>query len=448
MRIIEELKEYPPIYKIFQVFKDERYAVFLDSSLHNKLGKYSIIGLYPYMELVKGDTFTLNGKTCATSFEDYLREYLIQNRDINDTGLPIVSGAIGYFSYDYGIKKAGITSRHEKRSNIPDSILCFYDVFIIEDHRANTLYLIANGHREDSRIQIENLKEIINNTYSLEDQGEAISTKLQVETSFTKADYMKAIQKLINYITEGTIDVVNMTKQLKIISRKNPYDFYNKLRHINPSPFAGYFNYGDFQIISASPERFLQMQNNRVVTRPIKGTRKRGTTCEEDQLLKLELQNSEKDRKELLSIVNLLKDDLNKVCVPGTVEVTEAFSIEEYATLYHLVSNITGELRSDLTVMDLIEATFPGASITGAPRLRAMEIIDEVEIERRNIYTGSMGYITLDGACDLNIIIRTAIHHKGLYQIGVGGGITSESDLEFEYEETLQKAKALLEALS
>lgn len=447
MRIIEELKEYPPIYKIFEAFKDERYAVFLNSSLHNNLGNYSIIGLYPYLELIIGDVFTINGKVCNTSLEDFLKKYLVQNKDTNDTSLPIISGAIGYFSYDYGIKKAGITSRHNKCLDIPDCILCFYDVFIIEDHTKKRLYLIANGQGEDSSKQIKKLKEIINHTYSSEDQRKSKSYNIQVETNFSKYEYMKAIQQLIDYIAEGTLDVANMTQQLKIKSAKMPFDFYKKLRQINPSPFGGYLNYEDFQIISASPERFLQMQNNHVITRPIKGTRKRGTTYEEDQLLKLELQNSEKDKRELLSVVNLLKDDLNKVCVPGTVEVTEAFTIEEYATVFHLVSSIAGVFREDLTVMDLIEATFPGGSITGTPKLKAIKIIDELEIERRYIYTGSMGYITLDGNCDLNIIIRTAIYHKGMYHIGVGGGITAKSDWEFEYEETLQKAKALIEAL-
>ena len=156
---------------------------------------------------------------------------------------------------------------------------------------------------------------------------------------------------------------------------------------------------------------------------------------------------SGKDKSELLMIVDLERNDLNRVCVPGSVEVTELFSVEAYATVFHLISNITGRLRPELTVMDLLEATFPGGSITGAPKLRAMELIDELEHSRRNLYTGSIGYLSLDGGCDLNIVIRTAVYKNGLYHLGVGGGITYESDLEFEYEETLQKARALLRAL-
>lgn len=446
MRIIEELNIYPPIRKIFELFKDEKNAVFLDSSLQNKLGNYSIIGLYPYLELINDKKFTVNGQVCDSSFETFIKEYISKNKDINDTGLPIVSGAIGYFSYDYGRKKANISSRHKKDLDLPDSILCFYDVFIIEDHTKKKLYLIANGHNEESQKQIQILKKIIHFTDN--NQYELSTFDIHVESNFSKNDYLKAISDMINYIIEGDIYIVNMTKQLKISSEIEPYEFFKKLREISPSPFGGYFNYEDFLIISSSPERFLQMQDLHVVTRPIKGTRKRGASVKEDQLLKKELQNSEKDKSELLMIVDLERNDLNKVCIPGTVKVTELFGIEEYATVFHLVSNIAGDLRKDLNVMDLIEAAFPGGSITGAPKHRAMEIIDEVEKGRRNIYTGSMGYITLDGDCDLNIIIRTAIYQKGTYYLGVGGGITCESELEFEHEETIQKAKAILKALN
>lgn len=222
---------------------------------------------------------------------------------------------------------------------------------------------------------------------------------------------------------------------------------FKSLRENNPSPFGGYFNYGDFQVISASPERFLRMKDGLVETRPIKGTRRRGVTPEEDAALKKELQESGKDKSELLMIVDLERNDLNRVCEPGSVKVTSLFDVETYATVFHLVSNIVGKLRDGLTAPDLLRAAFPGGSITGAPKIRAMEIIDELEQSRRGLYTGSMGYLGLDGSCDLNIVIRTAVYQNGCYTLGVGGGITCESDLEFEYEETEQKARALLEAM-
>ncbi len=259
---------------------------------------------------------------------------------------------------------------------------------------------------------------------------------------------MAAVQRMIQYIIEGDIYIANMTQQLQIASDMHPYEMFQGLRRSNPSPFGGYFNYGDFQVVSASPERFLQMRSRRVQTRPIKGTRKRGSTPKEDAALRRELELSGKDKSELLMIVDLERNDLNRVCIPGSVRVTELFTVEAYATVFHLISNIVGELRPELTVMDLLEAVFPGGSITGAPKLRAMELIDELEHSRRNLYTGSMGYLSLDGDCDFNIVIRTALYRNGIYHLGAGGGITYESELEFEYEETIQKARALLYVLN
>ncbi len=448
-RTIRMMKDFPPIHRIFDLFAEEEMAVFLDSSLQNALGRYSVIGLFPYLTLVKGETFTVNGVECEQSFEEYVKEYLNSHREENPTTLPIVSGAVGYFSYDYGREKEGVRSRHRKKVEIPDCILCFYDLFIVEDHSAHTLYLIGNGNLKDSRRMTEELllriRGITEADWKEENRRE--SRRITVEANFEKKEYLTAVEDTIRHIVEGDIYIMNMTQQLSVSGESGPYQVFRRLRRENPSPFGGYFQYGDFQIICASPERFLQMQNGHVMTRPIKGTRKRGTTPEEDEALKKELADSEKDKSELLMIVDLERNDLNRVCVPGSVKVTELFQVETYATVFHLVANVEGDLEEGKNVIDLIEAAFPGGSITGAPKLRAMEIIDGLEHDRRNLYTGSIGYLTLSGDCDLNIVIRTALHKDGVYQIGVGGGITCESELEFEYEETLQKAKALLEAI-
>ena len=277
---------------------------------------------------------------------------------------------------------------------------------------------------------------------------DAHATKpITVRPNFEKEEYKAAVDRMIRYIIEGDIYIANMTQRLDVMSDREPLAVFEHLRTHNPSPFGGYLDCGDHQIICASPERFLRLRDGVVETRPIKGTRKRGETPEEDEALRRELEQSEKDKSELLMIVDLERNDLNRVCRPGSVEVTELFTVETYATVFHLVSNIRGELAQGRDVTDLLRAAFPGGSITGAPKYRAMEIIDELEHGKRGLYTGSIGYLTLDGNCDLNIVIRTALHRDGRYHLGVGGGITSESDLEFEYEETLQKAKAVLEAL-
>lgn len=467
-RRIKELTPYIPAVDIFRIYEGEPGAAFLDSSLVNELGHYSVIGRCPYLKLVKdGENFTINGRPeTETTFEDYMREYLNTHEDKNNSGLPIVSGAVGYFSYDYGRKQMGVPSGEKDLVTVPEAVLTFYDCFIIEDCQEKRTYLVSNGISADAAAEIGAMEKAIrefteagkqegSETGKKKESGNKMVTenshrekfRIQVHPNFEKEEYKQAVDRMIRYIIEGDIYIANMTQQLTIESEKPPLDVFYDLRKNNPSPFGGYLDFGDYQIVCASPERFLKMKDRHVNTRPIKGTRKRGVTSEEDEMLRRELQDSGKDKSELLMIVDLERNDLNRVCTPGSVKVTELFTVEAYATVFHLVSDIEGKLEEGKNVMDLLKAAFPGGSITGAPKYRAMEIIDELEHGKRNLYTGSIGYLTLDGSCDFNIVIRTALHKNGKYHLGVGGGITAESDLEFEYEETLQKAKAILDAL-
>lgn len=448
-RIIKEMKPARGAAELYTYFAGTDDSVFLDSSLVNKLGRYSVIGAVPYLKLVKeGNNFYINGeKETTCSFETYMKTYLAEHKDKNNTELPIISGAIGYFSYEYGRKLMEVDSVKEDLVSIPDAVLVFYDFYIIEDRHEQRTYLIANGITREAAKLLDEMESRINGKPVYMQKESDTEYPIEVQPNFAKDEYKQAVDRMIRYIIEGDIYITNMTQQLTVKSDKVPLDVFYDLRENNPSPFGGYFDYGDFQIVCASPERFLKMQKGHVNTRPIKGTRKRGETLEEDMFMRTELENSEKDKSELLMIVDLERNDLNRVCRPGSVKVTELFSVEEYATVFHLVSDIEGDLEESKNVMDLLEAAFPGGSITGAPKYRAMEIIDELENNKRNLYTGSIGYLTLDGGCDFNIVIRTALYKDGKYYLGVGGGITAESDLEFEYEETLQKAKAVLLAM-
>ncbi len=448
-RIIKEMKPARGAAELYTYFAGTDDSVFLDSSLVNKLGRYSVIGAVPYLKLVKeGNNFYINGeKETTCSFETYLKTYLAEHKDKNNTELPIISGAIGYFSYEYGRKLMEVDSVKEDLVSIPDAVLVFYDFYIIEDRHEQRTYLIANGITREAAKLLDEMESRINGKPVYMQKESDTEYPIEVQPNFAKDEYKQAVDRMIRYIIEGDIYITNMTQQLTVKSDKVPLDVFYDLRENNPSPFGGYFDYGDFQIVCASPERFLKMQKGHVNTRPIKGTRKRGETPEEDMFMRTELENSEKDKSELLMIVDLERNDLNRVCRPGSVKVTELFSVEEYATVFHLVSDIEGDLEESKNVMDLLEAAFPGGSITGAPKYRAMEIIDELENNKRNLYTGSIGYLTLDGGCDFNIVITTALYKDGKYYLGVGGGITAESDLEFEYEETLQKAKAVLLAM-
>lgn len=452
-RVTVELERYVPASEVFRLAAKEPGCAFLDSSLVNELGRWSILGLRPYKTLIKEQdgSFTEDGASRQdTDFETRLGEFLRLNRDENETALPIVSGAIGYFSYDYGREHMGVPSAEQDVEPIPQARVVFYDLLLIEDCREKRVWLSACGQTEDAPALLARFRRDIER--GMEDGFPALSdahaTKpITVHPNFEKEEYKAAVDRMIRYIIEGDIYIANMTQRLDVMSDREPLAVFEHLRTHNPSPFGGYLDCGDHQLICASPERFLRLRDGVVETRPIKGTRKRGETPEEDEALRRELEQSEKDKSELLMIVDLERNDLNRVCRPGSVEVTELFTVETYATVFHLVSNIRGELAQGNDVTDLLRAAFPGGSITGAPKYRAMEIIDELEHGKRGLYTGSIGYLTLDGDCDLNIVIRTALHRDGRYHLGVGGGITSESDLEFEYEETLQKAKAVLEAL-
>lgn len=463
---IKKAEQYRPCQKIFDILYQKEMAVFLDSSKKNKLGMYSIIGIHPYLILKEEDgVLYVNGKKEDSSLEAYLKKYLKENKEENITALPLLSGGIGYFSYDYGRKFEKAVTKNKKYLELPEAMIVFYDNYIIEDIEKKEVYLVANGKLKEQKCSIKELEMLL---LKLENEKKEDNVKKEREKSvsieqkskqkekmpdsriiknFTKKQYLKAIEQVKSYIQKGHIYVMNMTQQIKIKSRKSPYVVFKNLQKNNAAPFAVYMNAKAFEIISASPERFIKVKNGVIETRPIKGTRKRGSYPKEDEWLKQELKNSEKDKSELLMIVDLERNDLNRICIFGSVQVTELFQIETYATVFHLVANVIGTLREEIDVVDILKAVFPGGSITGAPKIRAMEIIDELENQCRGIYTGIIGYLSLNGDCEFNIAIRTAIHQGEDYYIGAGGGITYESDTEFEYEETLQKAKALVEAI-
>ena len=453
MADFKEWNRYYPAVDIYSCYSEEEDTVFLDSSLENRYGNYSIIGIHPYLKVEdrNGELF-VNGVQQEGSFADYISEYLKVHGEENTTALPLLSGAIGYLAYDFGLRPNEVSSRHFKDVDIPEGLFIFYEHFIIEDQRNRKIYLTAAQRLdkgEDSLGALEkDLEErLFHRAANLSSAKMKKGGDFKLRSDFEKEQYYEAINKVINYIVEGDIYIANMTRQIIIESQEQPYEVFLRLHKSNPAPFSGYLNFGGFKIVCSSPERFLKLRDGIAETRPIKGTRKRGETPEEDDALRRDLLHSAKDRSELLMIVDLERNDLNKVCEPGSVEVTQLFDVEAYATVFHLVSTIVGKLKEGMTAMDLLMAMFPGGSITGAPKRRAMEIIDEVEHSRRGLYTGSIGYLSFDNSCDFNIVIRTAVYKDGIYHLGVGGGITCESELEFEFEETEQKAKALLEAI-
>lgn len=433
--------------EVYNVFKDETDTILLDSSKEDKtLSKFSFIGLNPFM------TFDAKGNTCLIDDVEVIGEpfdvleKLIEKYKISEevySHIPLISGAIGYISYDVCRILEELPNSSMEDFNISDIKFIFYNNIIIFDLYNNKQYITSlKGIDEEIDLIINKIKSTVHiEEYKVEE------TRKNFISNFNKSEYKTAITKMKNYIVSGDIYIANMTQRFYTDSTEDSFEIYKKLRSINKAPFSAYMNFKDFQVISSSPERFLEVNNRKVVTRPIKGTRPRGKTKEEDNKNSLELLNSEKDKAELLMVVDLERNDLSKVCKPHSVKVTELFKLETYATVFHLVSTVEGELKDEVSAIKCIKECFPGGSITGTPKIRAMEIIEELEALKRNIYTGSIGYFDFRGNADFNIAIRTIIKKDNKAYFGVGGGITYDSNEEAEYNETLDKAKALMRVL-
>lgn len=433
--------------EVYNMFKDEVDTILLDSSKEDKnLSKFSFIGINPFMtfEARGNNSFIDNVEVSGEPFdalEKLIEEYKIPQEIYSN--IPFISGAIGYISYDVCRILEDIPDTSLDDFNISDIKFIFYNNIIIFDLHNNKQYITSLKGSEE---EIDLIMDKIKNSIKIE-ENKVEGIKKEFVSNFNKIDYKSAITKLKNYIISGDVYIANMTQRFYTESTEDSFEIYKKLRSINKAPFSAYMNFNDFQIISSSPERFLEVNNRKVVTRPIKGTRPRGQTKEEDIKNSLELLNSEKDKAELLMVVDLERNDLSKVCKHHSVKVTELFKLETYATVFHLVSTVEGELKDEVSAIKCIKECFPGGSITGTPKIRAMEIIEELEALKRNIYTGSIGYFDFRGNADFNIAIRTIIKKDNKAYFGVGGGITYDSNEEDEYNETLDKAKALMRVL-
>ncbi len=453
--LIEEIKTQLNSFEIYSLFKDYPHSFFLDSGMdHGKLGKYSFIGFDPFIVFKsKNQDIDIieNGQKKGFKGNPFikLKELLSKYHMEYKYELPFVGGAVGYFGYDlcHHVEKLPRTAVDD--INIPDCFLGFYDGIIVIDHRKEKVFVVSIGIKDEPRKILDFLIEKIK---SGEDKRININLNYQensakFKSNFIKAQYIETLEKLKDYIKSGDIYQANLTQRFECELSTSPYELYGKLRTINPAPFASFIDFGEGHIVSSSPERFIKVNDRVIETRPIKGTRPRGKTLEEDMQNREELLSSEKDKAELLMIVDLERNDLGRISRTGSVKVTELFHLEEYSTVYHLVSTVIGEMKAECDIVDVITSTFPGGSITGAPKIRAMEIIDELEPTQRNIYTGSVGYIGFNGDTDLNIVIRTILCKDNKAYFQVGGGIVWDSDPEMEYEETLYKARALMEAL-
>ena len=458
---VDELKNCLDAPDVYGAFKDRPWSFFMDSGSNPyELGRYSFIGSDPFLVLSsRGEEIQMISNRERISLKgnpfDVLKECLNRYQvDDSQCPVPFAGGAVGYFGYDlcHFIERLPVTTTDDIM--LPDFCMAFYDSVVAYDHVDGRAYVVSTGLPEVERGRAERrarqrtsqLIELVSRSGRSNYEGYA-SVSAGVHSNFTREEYVKAVESAIEYIVNGDIFQVNLSQRFEADLTCDPYELYLRLRGINPSPFACYLNFGDVTVAGASPERFLHLDGNIVETRPMKGTRPRGKSPVGDELLASELLNSEKDRAENIMIVDLERNDLGKVCEYGSVRVKDLCTLEKYTTVFQLTSTVEGKLRADKDRIDLLKACFPGGSVTGAPKVRAMEIIDELEPTRRGIYTGSVGYMGFDGCMDLNIVIRTFVIKGGKVYFQVGGGIVADSDPEAEYQETLDKAQALMIAL-
>ena len=450
--------------ELFELIKDRPYSFFLDSGMDTqRLGRYTFLGSEPFLvmnsrgseiTLVRGQEHKMQHGNPFDTIGKLLKLYKL---DYCPAPVPFVGGAVGYFSYDLCHFVEHLPSTAIDDLKLPECYFAFYDVIFAFDHLEGRAYLVATGFPEleerqrlkRARMRLEEMKNWLYPGHSVIEvsQSPEQNEEITLKSNFTPEEYIKAVNRVREYIAAGDVFQVNLSQRFEADLEIPPYELYKRLRRVNPAPFASYLNFPGVAIVSASPERFLKVQGDLVETRPIKGTRPRGRDPVEDQRLAQELTHSIKDRAENVMIVDLERNDLGRVCRYGTIKVTELAIMETFPTVFHLTSTIVGRLHRGKSDIDLLKATFPGGSITGAPKVRAMEIVDELEPTKRSVYTGSIGYLSFNGDLDINIVIRTFIIKEGRAYFQVGGGIIYDSDSEAEYIETLDKAKALIQAL-
>jgi para-aminobenzoate synthetase component 1 len=460
--------------------RDLPFLIFLDSAATSaRLGRYSFLSGDPAVVVRSKGERTERWTSAAGEWErvagdplEYSRATLL--RDHAAPALPDLppfqGGAAGYIGYDWGARLEHVAPPRFDDLAIPDCMLGWYDWVVAWDHELGRAWLVSTGLPETgparSRRAAERLASIRallggeRRTPRPPSRPSAHRTATTpapplhpfadgIRSTFTRSAYCDAVRRVIDYLYAGDIFQANLSHRLQSRLAEPPFDLYRRLRTHNPAPFAAYLDFGELVVASSSPERFLRVSPaTRVVeARPIKGTRPRGRDPADDAALRLELSESEKDRAEHVMIVDVLRNDLSRVCRPGSVRVPELFALEQYATVHHLVSTVVGELAQDRDVVDLLRAAFPGGSITGAPKIRAMQIIAELEPTARGVYCGSVGYLSVTGALDTSIVIRTYLVLGEDVYFQIGGGIVADSDPEQEYRETLDKARGLIAAL-
>lgn len=460
-----ELAPAPEPVEVFRRMARLPHCLFLDSALRlEQLGRYSFLAADPFQIL----TVPADGSDAIGPLRTMLSNWRAEHCDELP---PFQGGVAGLFGYDLNRSWERIPAPRCDEFRIPAVAVGFFDVVVAFDHEQNRAWIVSQGlpeteplaRRQRAQGRARWLRAFLQGEPPAVRYGRpaltagldrallapqyATDADPDLTSNFAPEDFRRAIGRVIEYIRAGDVFQVNLAQRLLFPARDDSVTLYLRLRERNAAPFAGYWDMGTWQLASASPERFLCVRDGSVESRPIKGTRPRCHFPEADLFAAGDLLTSEKDRAENVMIVDLLRNDLARVCRPESVRVPELCRLESYRYVQHLVSVVAGQLADPFTPLDLLRAAFPGGSITGAPKVRAMEIIQELEPTARGAYCGSLGYLGFDGTLDLSILIRTVTAAGGWWQFPVGGGIVAQSDPEHEYAETWHKAQGILRAL-
>jgi para-aminobenzoate synthetase component 1 len=451
--LIHELAYQQDSLLLFRKVAEQPWSMFLDScNVQGTTGRYDILVADPVLMLVTEGGFTT--LTSAQGVEQHsgnplsiLQSVLSLYEAVSDATLPFCGGAVGYLSYDLAASLYESFSVEPDDLELPEMAMAIYGWAVIVDHHIKRTVLVGQGGLPPVKEKWEHLVELFSGDVASDLDGENFQAVTAIRSNMDAGQYRSALARIEHYLTEGDCYQVNYAQRFECRVSGRTVDGYEKLRSVNPAPFSAFLNLPFTTVLCSSPELFLQCQDGQVVTSPIKGTRSRAADPGRDQELANELQHSDKDRAENLMIVDLLRNDLGKVCKPGSIKVPELFQVESFASVHHLVSTVTGELASGNGPIELLQACFPGGSITGAPKIRAMEIIRELEPNRRNIYCGAIGYIGFDGKMKTNVAIRTVVLQEEYAYYWAGGGIVIDSQWLNEYQESYDKASALFEMM-
>ncbi len=433
----------------FQPFADDEWAVLLDSGRPlSTRGRYDIFAAEPAVTLTTCGERTIirSAQGIIESGEDpfALLAAWLPPATSPDPHVPFLGGAIGCFGYDLGRRLEHLPGHAGADNAVPDMAVGIYPRAVVVDHEARRAWLVDDGTDAAATGRWLRLARQTEQVPAVA-AGPGFEVLSKVKPEISREQYTAAFKRIKQHIRDGDCYQVNYAQRFSAQARGNPFDAYRWLRKLNPAPFGAFMRLAEGgAVLSSSPERFLSLRAGVAQARPIKGTRPRGHTAEHDAALAGALADSLKDRAENVMIVDLLRNDLGRVCEIGSVRVPALFDIETYATVHHLVSTVEGRLREPASACDLLRACFPGGSITGAPKVRAMQIIDTLESHRRGIYCGSIGYISRCGTMDTNIAIRTLTAEPGRMLCWAGGGIVHDSDAAAEYQESLDKAAAML----